>query len=536
MIATLPSRLLASICSRLPPPASEEGLTLVEVLIATIVLAVGIVGTFGMLNTATKTSAQTHDREGAVSLAREILEDARTIPFAQLSPSSVEAKLQEMNGLENLTPGEGWHIARGESKTQKGATYTVEVSECAIDEPKNGLALTSEVESEASTYCEAHKGNEEWQAGDAVDTTPIDFKRVTARVSWTATGRSPYVQQVALIGAAGEPTSLNATELKLAPPKASYGEVLFKESTLAKPVVEGDVAELTFSVCAPTSATGVLWSLEGVLEGSATKLEAGCKEEEGKELETGGKVERNTWTFKWKIEGLSDGTYQISAQATTTKGVLGAPVTIPVTLLRATPAAPKGVKGGFNEVYVGGVKTRVVELEWAANSERNVIGYQVYGPKGEAVCPSNVEEVVFSLSCKEVPTSYEPESGLTYKIVALYQNIEKKVAQGEAAEFTLEYPLPTAPGPPRNLKSKDFEGTVKLTWEPPAEGEVAFYRIYRGAAGEACPMNYTSRYGIASAVAEPSFTDTNTTTTHSYCVTAVGFTMIESSFAGPVTD
>jgi hypothetical protein len=488
-----------------------------------------------MLNTSAKTSAQTHDREGAISLAREILEDARTIPFAQLSPSSVEAKLQEMNGLENLTPGEGWHIVRGESATQKGVTYTVTVSECAIDEPKNGLALTSEIESEASTYCEAHEGNEEWQAGDAVDTTPIDFKRVTAKVSWPATGRSPYVQQVTLIGAAGEPTSLNAGELKLLPPQSSYTGVLTSGSTLAKPVVEGDVSELTFSVCAPTSATGVLWSLEGVLQGSATKLEAGCKDEDGEELETGGKVERNTWTFKWKIEGLSDGTYQISAQASTTKGVLGAPVTIPVTLLRGRPAAPKGVKGGFNEVYVGGVKTRVVELEWAANSERNVIGYQVYGPEGEPVCPGSGEGS-FSLYCGEIPTTYELRAGLTYTIVALYRNVAGEVAKGEPAELTLEYPVPTAPGPPRNLRSKDLEGTVKLTWEPPAEGEVAFYRIYRGSAGEGCPMNYTSRYNIASAVAEPSFTDTNATTTHSYCVTAVGFTMIESSFAGPVTD
>jgi Tfp pilus assembly protein PilV len=532
MIATLPFRPLAPRCSRLPPPTSDEGLTLVEVLIATIVLAVGIVGTFGMLNTSTKTSAQTHDHEGATNLVREILEDSRTIPFAQLSPGSVEAKLQEMEGLKNETPGEGWHIVRGGSATQAGVTYTVTVSECAIDEPKDGLALSTEITSEeASTYCAGHKGQEEWKSGDSVDTTPIDFKRVTAKVSWPASGRSPYVQEIALIGAAGEPTSLNASELMLLPPSSSYTGVLAKGSTLAKPVVESDVAELTFSVCAPTSAMSVLWSVEGVLQGEATKQEAGCKEEEGKELESGGEVERNTWTFNWKIEGLSDGTYQITAQATTTKGVLGAPVTIPVSLLRTKPAAPKGVKGGFNEVYEAGAPKKVVELEWAANSERDVIGYQVYGPEGEPVCPSNVEEVVFSLYCKELR---EPESGLTYKIVALYRNIEGNVADGEAAEFSLEYPAPVAPGPPASLKLEDVEGAVRLTWQPP-EGEVAFYRIYRGATGEGCPMDYTSRYEISSAIAAPSFTDTNTTTTHSYCVTAVGPTMTESSPAGPVS-
>lgn len=534
MIATLPSRLLASRCSRLPPPASEEGLTLVEVLIATIVLAVGIVGTFGMLNTSTKTSAETHDREGATNLVREILEDAHTIPFAQLAPETVEEKLQEIEGLENKTPGEGWHIVRGGSETQAGVTYTVEVTECAIDEPRDGLAQNSELKAEeASDYCEEHKGEEAWKTGDAVDTTPIDFKRVTAKVSWPASGRSPYVQQIALLGASGEPTSLNASELMLQPPRSSYTEVLSEESTLAKPVVEAGVAELTFSVCAPTSAVGMLWSLEGVLQGEATKGEAGCEEEAGKELESAGEVERNTWTFTWKIEGLSDGTYQVTAQATTTKGVLGAPVTIPVTLLRAAPAAPKGVKGGFNEVYEGGAPKKAVELEWAANPERNVIGYQVYRPDGKRICPSE-EEVVFSLSCMEVPTTYEPESGLTYKIVALYRNIKGEVAQGEAAEFTLADPAPEALKPPTNLTLESLEGAVKLTWLPP-EGEVAFYRIYRGAAGETCPMDYTSRYEVASALAEPSFTDTGTTTTHSYCVTAVGPTLTESEPTESVT-
>jgi Tfp pilus assembly protein PilV len=506
----------------------DDGFTLIEVLIAAVVLIIGVTGLFGLLNTTAKTSLQTHDREGAVSLARQILEDAHTIPFDQLAPGTVVEKLQAMNGLENATPGSTWTIVHGASNTQQGATYTVTVSECSIDEPRNGLAKTSELTSEeVKTFCEEHKGKEEWQSGDAVDATPIDFKRVTVDVTWSAIGRSPDVHQVGVFGAAGESTSLSASELQLVPPPEPY-----TGTSVTQPTVTENASELTFSVCAPKSSTGVLWSLEGVLQSPSAEVQSTtCKSGEG-----------YVWKFKWKIEGLSDGTYQVSAQATTTKGVLGPPVTIPVTLLRKRPAAPKGVKGGFNEVYVGGVKKQVAELQWEASSERNVIGYRVHRPGGESLAPAGE-----SAGCQESMTTLSTEltcvdlggpkgAAAEYSVVALYRNAKGEVEEGEAKKLTLAYPAPSGPKPPTGLKLDNSEGTVKLTWKPPTTGEeVAFYRIYRGSAGETCPMPYTGRYDTASATTEPSFTDTTTTTTHSYCVTAVGFTLAESSSAGPVS-
>ncbi|MGH2834495.1 MAG: type IV pilus modification PilV family protein, partial [Solirubrobacteraceae bacterium] len=154
-------------CKRTPPVAvartpgrertaallkQEAGLTLIEVLVATVVLAIGIGGTFGLLNTSVQTTAQTHDREGAVSLVREILEDAHTIPFAQLTPTTVVEKLQAMKGLENVSSSSStWQIKRGsaeglkEGETRVGTTYTVTAKECSIDSPKDGLAKTAEL-------------------------------------------------------------------------------------------------------------------------------------------------------------------------------------------------------------------------------------------------------------------------------------------------------------------------------------------------------------------------------------------------------
>src|SRR5438270_815430 len=124
-----------------PTAGAEAGFTLFEVLIASVILIVGLAGLLGLLDTTVKSSRSTRAREGATSLAREILEDARTIPYDQLSPSSISGQLQEMNGLANATPGSAWHIER------RGVTYTVTVSECSIDDSKDGFGVHD------STFC-----------------------------------------------------------------------------------------------------------------------------------------------------------------------------------------------------------------------------------------------------------------------------------------------------------------------------------------------------------------------------------------------
>jgi len=513
MIDTLFSGLLkpsseGRLRSRLPNARSEGGFTLLEVLIAAVVLAIGLVGLLGLLDTSVKATASTRAREGATNLAREVLEDARTIPFAQLSPTAVVGDLQAMNGLTNATPGPTWHIVR------RGITYTVTASECSIDDPKDGLAKTAEIaSSEVSYFCEKHKGSEEWKAGGAVDAAPVDFKRVTVDVTWSAIGRSPDVHQVTMVSAAGEAIGLSASELKLVPPPFVY-----PGSSVTQPMITEAATELTFSVTLPTGATAMRWSLEGIPQATFEVKEG------------------STLTFKWRIEGLSDGTYQVSAQAISSSGVLGPPVTIPVTLIRGAPAAPKGVKAGFNTVYEGGSPRKAVELQWEANSERNVIGYRVYNPLGVVtaglICPQSSSVLSTALSCIELKTAYEPKPGLTYSLAALYRNAEGKVEEGAKASFTLAFPAPEPPKEPKNLKSvKNANGSVTLTWEAPKEGTpVAFYRIYRGS------TDYTSRYDTASATEKPSYTDSDAVTTHTYWVTAVSSTLTESQFVGPVTE
>jgi hypothetical protein len=264
---------------------------------------------------------------------------------------------------------------------------------------------------------------------------------------------------------------------------------------------------------APAATTGVRWSLEGITQTPGATHTSGT-----------------TWTFSWPIpvKTVSDGTYNVSVQAIDASGVAGPPVSIPITLIRSTPAPVSGLKGGFNEVSLLGLLHRVAEIEWQANTERNVIGYQVNNPSGQRVCPESEGVLSTALSCIDFHPPALGLFNLTYSVSALYRNASGAVAQGPPGKITLAGLLLSGPGTPTKLEiEKTAEGSAVLKWEAPTTGEpVAFYRIYRSS------TDYTSRYGVS---ATTTFTDTDAATTHSYWVTAVTATLRESAFLGPVS-
>src|ERR1035437_6333364 len=82
---------------------ADDGFTIVETLVATLVLSVGLATAFLMLNVSTHVSADVRAREGGVTLARQITEDGRSIPFSQLSNSTIVVQLQAMPGLASTS-------------------------------------------------------------------------------------------------------------------------------------------------------------------------------------------------------------------------------------------------------------------------------------------------------------------------------------------------------------------------------------------------------------------------------------------------
>jgi type II secretory pathway pseudopilin PulG len=474
---------------------SEAGFTLIEALMASVILIVGLVGLLGLLDVSVRASASTRAREGATSLGRQIIEDARTIPYAQLIPTSIESQLQAMNGLTDGSPSAGWQIER------RGFTYTVTVKECAIDDPKDLLAKTH-----GSTFCE---GQQKWEGGEE-DTAPEDLKRITAEVSWTFQKRTSTVKQVSTLTAAGQAIGLLAKELKLTIPTVS---------TPTTPVItEKETKTLTFSVSFPEGTSAVDWSLEGAKQEELTPASS----------------KATSLTFSWTINEpiqkiyVSDGTYQVSAQAVDSTGVIGPPISIPVRLIRGVPATPSEIVGGFNTVYKGGIATEVAEFQWKANTERNVIGYRVFGPKKELICPESLEALSTTTSCIDFSLLAEKPSERSYTVVALYRDANEEVQQSSPGTITIKRASSTAPNAPTNLVlTENADGSVTLKWKAPTSGATpSFYRVYRGS------KEYTSRYGETTST---EFKDTDATTTHEYWVTAAGSTLTESTFLGPVS-
>jgi type II secretory pathway pseudopilin PulG len=482
---------------------SEGGFTVIEVLVAVVVLIVGLTALFGLLDTSLKATASTRAREGATNLAREILEDAGTIPYAQISPNSLVSQLQAMNGLANISGGATWQIER------RGITYTVKVKECAIDDPKNGFGKHENAFKE-NPFCK-DKGEEEGTA----DPQPENLKRITVDVTWTAIGRTPSVHQVKTLTAAGGTPGLTAGELELSVPKVGAPTA---------PVIITQPAEnkLTFTVKSPKGTEGMSWSLDGVRQPTAPTFVSGTE-----------------WTFSWSIPlaTVSDGAYRIAAQAVDATGVSGPPISMTVTLIRSTPAAPKVLNAGFNEVNQSGKKVKVAELLWQANSERNVIGYRVYNAESKLVCPTSTEELSLAVSCIDLNLAAKAtESNQVYSVVAVYrvnegELLSKNVTNGPATKVTLEKGPPAGPNVPVGplTATKNADGSVTLKWSAPSGGSApVLYRIYRGS------EEYTSRYGVAYP-AGLEFTDTSASVEHTYRVTAVNANMTESPFLGPVT-
>jgi len=153
--------------------ANADGFALLEALVASVVLVVGLLTAFAVLALSAKTSSATRAREGATNLVREVLEDAGTIPFSELSPS-VGERLQQIAALAPEPPGPAWRIER------RGYLYTVTVEECSIDDPKDGYGKHD------STFCSG-------QTEGTADAVPVDLKRVTAKVTYFARGRSHEV-------------------------------------------------------------------------------------------------------------------------------------------------------------------------------------------------------------------------------------------------------------------------------------------------------------------------------------------------------
>src|SRR4051794_33101533 len=373
---------------------AQAGFSLIEVLVAMTLLLTAVLGLMSLTDSAAKTTTSTKAREGAVNVGREVLEDAGGIAYSQLSPSTLVPTLQALPGLASTSGAGSWTVTRRTPGGGTGFTYTIDATQCSIDDTADGYGARAGV-----TWCDTPP------AGGTADSQPEDFKRVAVTVTWTLEHQTHSVRQTALLAKNGAPDLPIINSLVLSNPVVSQP---------ATPTISTSATTGTFTATATSTAQSVQYSVDGVNIGTAT-------------------LSGGNWTFTLSFAGWTDGAYTIGARAVNAAGVPGPTRTLTLTLARLTPSAPTGLVGGRNAVTSGGSKVQVAELDWLPNPERNVLGYRVYRPGGTLACPGSASTLDLTTSCID----FAPVDG-TYSVVAVYRNASGTLLEGPASTVNVQ--------------------------------------------------------------------------------------------------
>jgi hypothetical protein len=282
---------------------------------------------------------------------------------------------------------------------------------------------------------------------------------------------------------------------------------------VSDPLTNAVVVDLTTS-SAPNT---VKWLLDGTTQPSAPVMNG-----------PSGVAWMFTWTIGDVTTGLLDGDYIVSAEAFNQYGVSGPGRQETVILNRRKPFKPTQVTGGRSNFGT-------VEIEWSANSERDIVGYEVYR-QGSATPVCSLATLQLDTFC--VDGSPPGTALVDYWVVAYDKDpVTGLLRPGDQSNTLTVVNNNNAPFGPTNLVGSRSGSTVTLTWKRPSPADpdpldgIEFYRIYRD--GQALADRYERWFDQAATI---TWQDTATGgVSHSYSVTAVDKHYAESPFLGPAT-
>ncbi|MGH2838426.1 MAG: hypothetical protein ACRDJY_08780 [Thermoleophilaceae bacterium] len=451
----------------------QVGFTIVEVMVAATILMVGILGTVAMLDTVSKRSLTAAKRQAAVGLVRDVLETSRQLPFRQVEGGSIIARLQEHGNLRGNGSTSDWKVERGRT------TFSVRIEVCGVDDPADGTG----------SHLNAALCDGSIPPGTK-DANPIDYKIVSARVSWEEPGGSKTVSEHVLITSGGRDRP-GVANLSLTSPASPE-------------ITTPAITRASFSASTTVTADALVWSVDGSQQGSA-------------------QGDGRSWSFSWNLPAV-DGAYEVSAAAYDASGISGTSRSLTITINRYPPSAP--------EDFFAGRNGSVVEIEWTPSPERDVIGYRVYRQTQsgavEPACPLTDPEVA---ECVDASPPPEDNHWLRYWVVGVDRDPAGAEREGAMSAFVnVNANRPAPPAAPQDFAIvEDDEGNVTLTWT--AVGSADSYRIYRDG------FTIGDRYGrIDAEDGETEFDDPDPgIEPHQYWITAVDEFLQESLLVGPVT-
>ena len=519
-----------------------DGFTIIEVLVAIILLVVGILGALIMINTANGTTLANQARTGGVNLAREVAEGSRavgeTVPYSKLStgctaPSSpanpcsqaslIVAALQAQPGLASGGGPGTWTVER------EGIDYSIGVSVCSMDDPGDGAGNHGD----GGPYCA------DAAAGGSADTDPDDYKRVIVDVRWSGTRGSQNARAVALLRSDGEDG-----------PAVSCLAPTGKSCPLATPplITLPSTKSISFTATISGDATRLVWYVDGAFAGTVTP--------------SGG-----TAQFTWQLGTVGsgsevfDGTYEVSATAIDANGDSGTQGSVQVQVNRRAPVAPAGFLSGRDTVILGNGSIGGVDVEWLPVPDKDVLYYRIYRDNGSG--PVLVKETsgtgVTSYTDRTVPANptawtapcSDPRqaaaSPLNYYVVAVDQSgpSPREGARTALIDVNSCNTPPVDPPTDALTLAPNPDGTLTLTGALPAApgdadagDKINAVRVYRWAGGgtprasgdrvEYQPVGSASTFNYTDPAPRPGGVE------QSYCFTNVDERLQESNCSNVV--
>jgi len=203
---------------------NNKGLTLIEILVATLVLGVVSIGLFGLFSFTLKIINENRGRTGAVALAEQRLEMIRNLPYSDVGT---------IGGIPQGT------VAGSENVIRNNFNYTVNAYIYYIDDPFDGLI------------------------GEPEETLNTDYKKVQVAAAWTSGFGQRSVVLSTIVAPKGIETTAGGGTLKI-----NVFDALGDPVSAANVHVENDQVDPVISADYQTGENGIL-----ILPGAPESIE-----------------------------------------------------------------------------------------------------------------------------------------------------------------------------------------------------------------------------------------------------------------------
>jgi type IV pilus modification protein PilV len=128
--------------------AGEDGVTIIEVMVAMVVLIIGVLGTLILVQGGLSSTSRTTAREQGTNIARDLVERTRQADYANVGLASAPATLRATLPSSEVGPLSGSTF----QVTRRNTVYTVTVFACSIDDPSDGVGVGD------TTFCAVPSG------------------------------------------------------------------------------------------------------------------------------------------------------------------------------------------------------------------------------------------------------------------------------------------------------------------------------------------------------------------------------------------